>query len=436
MSDVVEKTITDYRSIAGSLPGHDLPWLMRLREDALERFAARGYPSQRDEAWKYTNVGPIVRKGYAPVVADESSASAADIAPWLLSGADTLRLVFVDGRLAGALSSLAALPAGAVIGSLRQQLQQAPAEVERWLAAGVAGAGNGFADLNLALMTDGAFIRLPDGMQLEQPVHLLYVSRNSGRPSAAHLHNLVICGKGSRVTFIEHYGSLDGAETLLNTVTRCVLDDGAMVEHYKLNEQGDGVNHFAGVRVHQGKDSRYVSHNLQAGARIARVELHAELAGQGSECTMNGFYIGNGRQHIDNYTLIDHQVPHCSSRELYKGVLDGRARGIFNGHVIVRQDAQQTDARQMNQNLLLSADAEVDTRPQLEIYADDVKCSHGATIGQLDMDALFYLRARGIDEALAYRLLINAFSAEVIDLMSIAAVKERFRRLVSARLAH
>lgn len=434
MSALIDQSVADFRKRQATLPGHDLPWLARLRAAAVQRFSEEGYPTPRDEAWKYTNVAPVIKKGFVPLEGPED-ATGLDVSPWLLPDCDAIRLVFIDGHHAAVLSDIARLPDGVVVSSLRERLREAPAELEAWFNADAPDGPRGFAELNTAFMSDGAVVRIPAGVTVERPIHLLYIARASDRPCAAFLRNLLIVGAGGAATVVQHHVSVDGAQSLVNGMTRCVIGDGAALEHYQLNEQGDGIYHFAAVQARLGRDSRYDSHNLQTGARLARSDLHAELAGEGSACTMNGFYLGRDRQHIDNYTRIEHQVPHCSSRQLYKGVLDGRARGIFNGHVIVHQDAQKTDAQQMNRNLLLSDGAEVDTRPQLEIYADDVKCSHGATVGQLDRDILFYLRARGIDEHIARRMLIGAFSAEIAEQLTLAPVRSRFERLVASKLA-
>jgi Fe-S cluster assembly protein SufD len=432
VSAATDQSVAEYRKLQHRLPGHELPWLAGFRDAAVRRFAERGWPSPRDEAWKYTNVAPVVRKGYAPLPESDSGGEI-DPAPWLLPDVDAIRLVFVDGHHIPALSSAGGLPEGVVVASLKERLREAPQEIERWLAETPADP-QGFADLNTAFMSDGAIVRIPAGVEVERPIHLLYIAHETSRPGASFLRNLVRVAAGGSAIVVQHHVSAGPAQSLVNSQTRCVLEDGSMLEHYKLNEQGDGVYHFAAVHLRQGRDSRYASHDLQLGARLARSELHAELAGPGCECVMNGFYLGNERMHIDNYTRVEHQVPRCSSRQLYKGVLGGSARGIFNGHVIVRQDAQQTDAQQMNRNLLLSEQAEADTRPQLEIYADDVKCGHGATVGRLDRDALFYLRARGVDEAVARRMLIGAFAGEIAERLALEPVRRRFERLVAAQM--
>jgi Fe-S cluster assembly protein SufD len=430
-AEAVDRSIADFRRLAASLPGRQ-PWLSALREDALRHFAEVGYPTPRDEAWRYTNLAPFLGKSFEP--ASGGDGAAMPLEPYLLDP-DAPRLVFVDGRFASALSRIPKLPRGVTVGSLGERLGGGAEGLDQFLSTHVPDEPQGFAQLNTAFMADGAYVRLAPGATLEQPIHLLYIARPGPRPHAAYLRNLVFAEAGSRATLIEHYVSVEGTQSLTSAITQCVLADGAALEHYKLNEQGEDVYHFAGVHVHQEKDSRYTSHNVQVGARLSRVDLRAVLAGQGGECTLNGLYLGRGRQHIDNHTYIDHQMPRCTSREWYKGVLDGHSRGVFDGHVVVRQDAQRTDARQLNHNLLLSEDAEADTRPQLLIYADDVQCSHGSTVGQLDRDALFYLRARGLAEAQARRMLVAAFARDVFDRMGFEPVRRRLERLVDDRLA-
>jgi Fe-S cluster assembly protein SufD len=437
MSEEIDRPIADFRRIADSLPGRH-KWLQALREDALRRFSETGYPTPRDEAWKYTNLTPfLLGKSFAPAIGGGEAAMAGLLDDFLFPDSAAPVLVFVDGFHVPGLSRTAGLPSGVMVASLGDVLRGTDdRDIETFLTGHVPVEPRGFAQLNTAFMTDGACIRIPAGVAIERPIHLLYIVRPGAQPFAAYWRNLIAAAPGSRATVVEHYVSVDGAQALTSAVTQCVLADGAAVEHYQLNEQGDGVYHFAGIHVHQTGASRYASHNVQAGARLARGDVHAVLAGQGSECTLNGLYLGRGRQHIDNYTYIDHQVPRCTSRESYKGVLDDQSRGIFNGQIIVRQDAQRTDARQVNHNLLLSEDAEADTRPQLLIYADDVQCSHGSTVGQLDRDALFYLRARGLDEAQARRMLVTAFAQDVVDRMSVEAVRRRLERLVAERLSH
>lgn len=437
MSEITAKYLEDYQRVQSLLPGQELPWLHELRNDALQRFAERGYPTPRDEAWKYTSVAPVVSQVFDPagIVDRNVGVTRAELAAHLFDGAEMPLAVFVNGRFSPELSDLNGLPREVRVHSLRQVLDHGGAEVKSLLSTQPLTEPHGFIELNTVFMSDGAFIRLAPGAVLEQPIHLLYISNGAaGQAAGAYLRNLLVAEEGSRAAIIEHYVSVKGARSLTNVATRCVLGRDATLEHYKLNEEGDAAYHFAGIHVGQAANSRYISHNIGAGGRLIRNDLFTTLDGEGSECTLNGLYLGQGRQHIDNHTFIDHRVPHCTSREWYKGVLDGHARGVFDGHVVVQQNAQKTDAQQINHNLLLSDDAEADTRPQLEIYADDVKCSHGSTVGQLDPDVLFYLRSRGIGEQLARRLLIAAFAQDVVTRMTAVPVREWAERLLVARL--
>lgn len=438
MSETTARYLDDYQRLHNVLPGQELPWLLALRRDALQRFTERGYPTPRDEAWKYTNVTSVVRQAFTPTSSSgrKDEVTRADLSAHMFGVAGMPLAVFINGRFSAALSDLKGLPRGVEVRSVREVLDHEGDLLEALLSTQPLQEPHGFIELNTVFMADGAYIRLAPETVLEQPIHLLYVSSGTEQPTGAYLRNLMVAGRGSRAAVIEHYVSLKDARCLTNVATRCVLERDAALEHYKLNEEGDGIYHFAGIHVEQGANSHYTSHNIGAGGRMIRNDLFNVLGGEGGECLLNGLYLGRGRQHIDNHTLVDHRVPHCTSREWYKGVLDGESRGVFGGHVVVHQDAQKTDAQQMNHNLLLSDDAEVDTRPQLEIYADDVKCSHGSTVGQLNPEVLFYLRARGIGEQLARRLLVAAFAQDVVARMTVAPVRAWAERLLATRLMH
>ncbi|MDR2876704.1 MAG: Fe-S cluster assembly protein SufD [Chromatiales bacterium] len=431
MSTVIDRSQADFHRLAGFLPGHQTPWIADLRARALARFAEQGYPTPREEAWKYTDLAPLAGKHFQPLATRDEVVARVAIDDYVLDP-QWPRLVFIDGYHVPALSML---PAGVSLAPLAEVLAQSPDTIKPLFTA--SDEARGFAALNTAFMSDGLCLRLTPNVVLEQPIHFIHIAHGGARPAASYLRHLVLAGRGSRATLIEHYvgeGADAKAGALTSTMTQCVLEEGAALEHYQLNEQGLSVYHFSSVHVHQSRGSRYVSHNVQAGARIARSDLHAVLAEPGAQCVMNGLYFGRGRQIVDNCTFIDHQAPHCSSRQIYRGVLDGESRGVFNGHVMVRQDAQHTDAQQMNSNLLLSDDAEADARPQLTINADDVKCSHGATVGQLNEDALFYLRARGVAAERARAMLVQAFAADIVSHMSAERVRMHLDALIAARL--
>lgn len=402
--------VSAYPSLVALLPGAALPWLRRRRDQAFERFAALGLPTTRDEDWKYTSVAAIARRVFrADAAAGISDEGHAVVRRHAIE--DTQRLVFVDGHYVAGLSETGWLPAGARVGCLAQAVDDRADDVQSLLAQGGDGA-DGFAALNAALWSDGAWIDLAAGVALEAPIHLLFVTTRSD--IACFPHNLIRAGEGASATVIEHHVGADGASYLNDTVTRIVLGCGARIAHTKLQQEGRKAFHVADVAAEQGRDSGFASHAFAFGGQLARAAIGTRLGAEGCDARLSGLYVGSGRQHIDHHTRIDHASPRGTSRELYKGVLDDAARAVFNGRVIVRPDAQRTDALQSNRNLLLSDDAEVDTKPQLEIWADDVKCAHGATVGQLDADQLHYLRARGIAEGDARALLIRAFAADAL----------------------
>jgi Fe-S cluster assembly protein SufD len=418
----------EFRGREKSLPGWHAPWVRALRAHALETFMERGFPDTRVEAWKYTDLRSLARHHFTTTPGVRSLDESA-LQSRLLTSEPVHRLVFVDGHHAPELTPFNTLLDGVTLTSLAFALVTRPEELEDWLGRKTDLETPGFNAFNTAFMSDGAYIRLAPGMVLEQPVHLLFIA--TGRPeTVATVRNLIVAEAGSKAQIIESYVSLNDAACLTSTVTELITGEGADIEHYKLEQESESAYHMAGIYVSQQRDSRYTSHNIAFGGRLARNDLQVTLDGPGAECTLNGLYLTRGRQHVDNHTRIDHCKPRASSRELYKGVLDGHSRAVFNGRVVVHTDAQQTDARQSNHNLLLSNEAEADAQPQLEIHADDVKCAHGCTVGRLDEEAMFYLRSRAIDPVTARNFLIHAFAADVLQRMSIAPV----RRYLEARL--
>jgi Fe-S cluster assembly protein SufD len=293
-----------------------------------------------------------------------------------------------------------------------------------------------FAALNTAFLSDGAFVYLPKGTVLENPIHLLFVSTGeSSRPSVSHPRTLVVAEASSQAQIIESYAGFGPGVYFTNAITEVVAGEDATIDHYKLQREGLDAFHIGTVQLQLERSANISTQSISLGGALVRNHVNAVLNGEGAEATLNGFYLVNGTQHVDNHTSIDHAKPHCTSHELYKGILDGRARGVFNGRIIVRPDAQKTDSKQTNKNLILSEEALVNTNPQLEIYADDVKCTHGATIGQLDSDALFYLRSRGIDLVSAKHLLTYAFAGDFIHRLKIEPLRTELEKTLVARLA-
>jgi len=407
----------------------ELSWLRKLRQDGFARFSETGFPTLRDEDWRFTNVSAIAQTPFRLVRNGDSLPSRKDLDPFRIAGVGC-QLVFVDGRFAPALSSLGQMPAGVTVSSLARQLARDPGALEPHLGHYLNLQRDAFGALNTAFLEDGGYVHIAKGLVVEAPISLLFVSTAHDFPTVNHPRNLIVAEEHSQVTIVEDYVSLGGGEALCNTVTELVARDRTVVSHYMIEREHEKSFNVSTLRIQQGRASDVASHSVLVGGALVRNNVHPVLAGEGAECLINGLFIGNGRQHLDNYMLVEHASPHCSSRQFYNGILDGHAHGVFHGRIIVHKDAQKTDAKQTNRNLLLSDSAQIDTKPQLEIYADDVKCTHGATIGQMDESALFYLRSRGIDEASARRLLLVAFASECLDRMKEGPVRTHLENLV------
>lgn len=403
-------------------------WLGPMRDRAMESFRELGFPTRRHESWKYTDVRPITRRRFQPIESGSNGVDANAVSA-LRFGDGSRDLVFVNGMFSAKLSSPGS-------GTELQSLATDPNSVAPYLNRETGAGSSAFAALNTAFMVDGAVLRVPDDSVIEQPVNLLFLGTRLDAPSVSHPRNILVIGRGSRVTVIESYVGIDDGEYFTNTVTEAFLAPGAELEHYKIQQESGNAFHVGRMIVHQDRDSRFVSHSISLGGALARNDLETELAGRGAEVTLNGLYMAAGNQHVDNHTRIVHTEPHTRSKEYYRGVLDGNARAVFNGKVLVQKGAQKIDAHQSNANLLLSSEAEVDTKPELEIYADDVKCSHGATVGQLDQNMLFYLRTRAIPEETAKGLLVFAFAEDVISRMGFAPVRDRLQHQVLGKLPH
>ena len=414
----------------GGLP----PWLVRLRKTAVSRFADLGFPTTRQEEWRTTSVEPIARTAFEPVPADGNALKAATLEPFAFADPGIAQFVFVNGRFAPRLSSPGPLPAGVKAGSLAAALESDPGRVEPHLARYAAFDDQPFTALNTAFLGDGAFVHVPDGVVVQRPVHLLFITTPGQEPVISQPRTLVLAGDGAQVTLIESYAALEGGVCFTNAVSEIVAGRDAVVDHYRIQRDNRRAYHVATQQFQAGRGASCSTHSLSLGGGLVRNDVNAVLDGEGADCVLNGLFLATGTQHVDNHTRIDHAKPHCSSRELYKGILADQSRGIFSGRIIVRKDAQKTDSKQTNKNLLLSEEALVDTRPQLEIYADDVKCTHGATIGQLDEESIFYLRSRGIARQEAHAILIHAFAGDIVNRVKVAPVRARLDAFVSAWL--
>jgi Fe-S cluster assembly protein SufD len=406
-------------------------WLAEARRGALARFGALGLPTTRHEDWRFTSLAPLasLELRRAPEAAGGSAARLVSRA----GAPQGARLVFVNGRYRADLSSRDGLPRGAVLSTLGEALRDAPDEVRPHLGRLARTDDHAFVAANAALFEDGAFLRLPAGSSSDAPVALVFASE-AREPVASHPRILVVAGEGSRATLEEVFVGDDEGPYLTNAVTELVLGEGAQVEHVRLQSEGAAAVHVSVVHAEQKARSSLAAHAFALGGKISRAEIRTRLMGEGARVAANGLYMATGDQLVDNFSWVEHAVPSCSTTESYKGILDGKARGVFSGRIRVLPGAQKTNAYQMNSNLLLSDDAVVDTKPQLEIFADDVKCGHGGTVGQLDEASLFYLRSRGIGEAEARSLLIWAFASEMVGLVGAPSLRARAKDLVAARL--
>lgn len=388
-------------------------WTWEIRRAAISRFSEIGFPTPRNEEWKYTNVAPIARIPFKPAECGLSGLTPERVAGATYGYRETNQLVFVNGYYSHELSSIEPLPGKTVVGSLMAAMGELAGTVRSHWARHANFQDQAFVALNTALMKDGAFIYVPEGKVLTNPIHLLFLSTNQGGSAASYPRNLIVAEANSQVAVVESYVGLDDGSYFTNAVTEIVMGENAVVEHTKIQRESMRAFHVATLQTHQDNGSSFLSHSVTVGGALVRNDLNSMLDGEGSQCTLNGLYMVGGGQHVDHHTRVDHIKPHCTSRELYKGVLDGKARGVFNGKIVVHPDARETDASQTNKNLLLSKDAVIDTKPQLEIYNNDVKCTHGSSIGQLDSDGLFYLRSRGIELEAARALLTYAFASEI-----------------------
>jgi Fe-S cluster assembly protein SufD len=410
------------------LAGAGIPWLAALRQRAIERFADEGWPTTKHEDWRHTSLASLEQATFAP--AGMGTASAEALAKQWRQGEPGHWLVFVDGRYAPGLSDIGKLPAGAEIHALSEVLERDPASLEASFGNETRGATPGA--LNLAMATDGAVIRLGRGVALDAPVHLMFIAASQN--AASFPRNLIQAEAGSRATVVEHFIGQGSQASLTNTVSTLTLAADAHVTHMKLQQEDEQAFHLGAIYVEQGNGSVYNSHSMSFGARLARHDIATHFGGHHCETLLNGLYYVDGRRHVDHHTLIGHAQPHCASREYYRGILADTARGVFSGRILVSPGADKTDALQRSDSLLLSRMAKADARPELEIYADDVKCAHGATVGQIDENSLFYLRTRGLDETQARNVLTYAFAAEAVGRIEPEAMRRRVGMAIRALL--
>jgi Fe-S cluster assembly protein SufD len=441
MSSVVDQRATSGRSdrfvadFEQRVRGGELlgpAWLRGARSGAMAWFAETGFPTTRKEDWRFTPVAPIANTAF--VAAEPVHVRPEQLAAYTFGEQTAAELVFVNGVFVPELSQTSELPEGLVVGTLSDLLRRDPDRLEPILTKLAPWNGSPFTALNTAFLEDGAFVEVARHAIIDRPVHVLFYTSVSGPPPVVHPRLLFLAGEHSEVRVVETYAGGASQTYFTNTVSEFSVGDRAIVDHYRVQRESLAAYHVASMQVRTGRETAFVSHVMTFGGAIVRNDIGAVLNGEGGDTTLNGLYLAMGEQLVDTHTTIDHVLPHNGSHELYKGILGGRGRGVFNGKIIVRQDAQKTDAKQTNKALLLSDSAEINTKPQLEIFADDVKCTHGATVGQLDEEMLFYLRARGLGLHDARALLIRGFAGDVTNRVKFDPLRDRLDALLLAQL--
>lgn len=428
MSDNIQNYLSDFQQLQTD------DWFADNRQSALKLFQETGFPNTRQENWKYTDVRPIARKSFSSISDKDAVVSADEINTIRFSELDCIELVFINGVYSAEHSRINGLPKNVVIENMVDALAKDKSLLEKHLSQYADNKVSPFTALNTAFIQHGTYINVPNNVVVEKPINLLFLSKQNSTPVATHPRNLIVMGENTEATVIESYIGLDEADYFTNAVTEVSLSENAILKHYKVQQESLNAYHVGNLNVLQNKNSKLESHSIALGGSLVRNDIHTQLADEGAEIIMNGLYMTTDKQHIDNHTRVDHLKPRTFSTENYRGVLNGKSRAVFNGKVVVHPQAQKIEAHQNNANLLLSDDAEIDTKPELEIYADDVKCSHGATVGQLDENMLFYLRSRAIDEETARSLLTYAFADEVISKINLPEIKQRLEYLVVGQL--
>jgi Fe-S cluster assembly protein SufD len=426
-----DRYLVDFETLAKELSaGPDR--LRQLRRQAIDRFAALGFPTIKMEEWRFTNVAPIARTEFN-LSPERDGIVLGDLAPYRY--ADSIQLTIVHGQLVPEFSDLRCLPDGVIVCSLAESLDSHGDKIDRFLGNYAGFDNHAFVALNTALFRDGVFVYVPKGVIVERPINLVNIARPTGdKPIAMFPRNLFVASESSQVTLVEQFATVGEGLYLTSPVTEVVVEDNAVVDHYKLQRESTDAFHVATFQIHLGRDGNFSSHSISWGGGLVRNDVNAVLDGEGSEATLNGLYMVEGNQLVDNHMRVDHAAPHCDSHELYKGILEGKSRAVFNGRIFVHEGAQKTDAKQTNRNLLISPDSVCNSNPQLEIFADDVKCTHGSTVGQLDDLAVFYLRSRGIGEEAARSLLTYAFAADIVERIKVKPVRQDLEEFLFRRL--
>ncbi len=410
-------------------------WLLPLRRAGIARFLELGFPTLQDEDWRFTNLAPLTRLSLQPAAEPANDAAAkAALEKHVFAHLPGARLVFINGQYSMTLSAVQGLPAGVRVSNLTAAIVADSESIKKQFGLYALTENNAFAALNQAFFTDGGFVQVPAGVSVAEPIQFIFISTTKQDGETILPRNLILAGANSRATVMESYISTDDTAYFTNTVTEIVAGENAALEHVKFQDEAAAAFHLSTIAAQLGRASNVSVHSFALGAKLSRTNIRTKLDGEGLECILNGLYLTRGEQLADHHMIVEHAQPHCASHEYFNGILDDKSKGVFHGRILVREIAQKTDAKQTNKNLLLSDDATADTKPQLEIYADDVKCTHGATIGQLNAESIFYLRARGIGADNARRMLIHAFAGEIIARVKHDSAREKLDQLVWDRL--
>jgi len=432
MIDIKDWYISNFGEFEKRLNGGKANSIHQIRKDALSNFGKLDFPSIKDEEWKYTSIAPLLKYNFVPSVT-EKKISKDVIKSLLFDEMEHSLLVFINGKFSSEHSDLPNLPEGVIAGSIANEIKNNNDVLLKHFGKYADFKNHIFTALSTAYTEDGAFIYIPDGKIVEEPIHIVFITDSTDEKILTQPRNLFVAEKNSQVTIIEHFVGNEGEIYFTNAVTEIVAEENAVLNHIKLQEESKKAFHIARMEVDQERNSNFSSHLISTGGDLTRNDFNAKFNDEGGECTLNGLFMVDGTQLFDAHTLMDHAKPRCNSHEHYKGILDSHSRGVFNGKVIVRQDAQKTNAFQENNNILLSDQALVNTKPQLEIFADDVKCSHGATIGQMDDDAKFYLKSRGIGEEASKGILLHAFASDVITSIKTEAIRNYVEKLITEK---
>ena len=426
--------LSDFESLVAENSANGPGWLAEVRSRAIEQFGNTGFPSARAERWRFTNFSKLIEKPFAIGNGRPASASNLDELRDGVGWWGDSRIVFLNGIYSSELSSTQTPPNGVFAGRLTSAVREGVPPVEQTLARIEWPTENPFAALNTAFLTDGGVLYVPDGVVVDEPIHFLYLTTDENADVVTHPRNLIIVEKGAEATVVESYFGFGDVNHWTNAVTEIQVGDGAQLNSCRIQLEGPNTYHTATTHSRQGRDSRYTFTTIELGSLLSRHDIQAGLEGAGAECALHGLSHLAGRQHVDQHTTIDHAQPHCSSRESFNGVFDGRSHGVFTGRILVRPGAQQTDAMQASRNLLLAETAHVDTQPQLEIFADDVKCTHGATVGPIDDEAMFYLQSKGLTMEAARAMLTYGFGSEILNSIEVDELRERMNALLRSRL--